>query len=354
MRKLVTVRTIDALTAIQGADRIEVATVDGWNVIVKKGEFVEGGLGLFFEIDSFLPVEPRYEFLGKTKEHQGKTGYRIKTMKMRGTISQGLMLPLELFPEVTEATDYDFSEVLKVTKYDVAVGKKGQPNMEGRTNSSFPSFIPKTDQNRIQNLMSYFNIHKDMNFEVTLKLDGSSCTMYKMARDFKWYEKLFQKLGFKYNNYEFGVCSRNVNLKDGDNNFWNVARKYNIEETLPIGYAIQGELVAPNIQNNHEKVSGAEYYVFDVRNINENRYLLPDERHEFMAYFIPQAKHAPILHTGQKLFEEHTELDKLLESVEGQSMNPQTISEGRVYKSTTKENITFKAISNKYLLKCEE
>ena len=377
MRKLVTIRKIKQLLPIENADLICIAVIDGWQVIVKKSEFQVGDDCLFFEIDSFIPAtDERFAFLKKTTTFEGKEGYRLKTMKMKGVISQGLALPLRMFGEVldritlsTSVPSEDFSKVLGVIKYDVAIQDFSQrPGLKaGKPRGSFPSFIPKTDQERIQNLTSYFETMKDEEFEETLKLDGSSMTCYKIKKEPSFWDKVKSWFGLKTPSYHFGVCSRNLELKRtasesqtfnnngkesvyDQSDFWTMAIKADIENKLPEGYAVQGELIGPKIQANHEKVSTLEYYVFDVFDINSGAYLLPFERREFCEkYNIP---HVPVVSKSIKIFEK-MDLAELLQHVEGESMNPGTISEGRVYKHTSKP-ITFKAISNKYLLKSEQ
>lgn len=379
MRKLVTIRQIDKLIPIEGKDLICVAQIDGWNVIVKKSEFSEGSQCAFFEIDSFLPNKPIFKFLKKTTTYQGKVGYRLKTMRMAGVISQGLALPLHMFPELTPSMELgaDVTDLLGVVKYDnqVVTDNKRPGLKAGNAQSKFPSFIPKTDQKRIQNLTSYFKIYEHQLFEETLKLDGSSMTCYKIAESLPWYKLITNKIAFTlfesipFNPFRFGVCSRNLEIKPTDSHektfdnngktstyrqsdFWDAARSYGIESKLPIGYAVQGELIGPRIQSNHEKVDKLEYYIFDVYDIENSKYLLPDERHKFCAmYDLP---HIPIVNNAVAIFEECTDVKSLLTRVEGESMNPSTISEGRVYKSTTTPTITFKCISNKYLLKAEK
>ena len=368
-RKLVTIQQITAITDIPGADLIALATIQGWQVIVKKTEFSVGDACLFFEIDSFLPLEPRYEFLKKTTKFDGKEGYRLKSMKMRSCLSQGLALPLSIFPEITNPKeDFDYAEKLGVIKYDNEIqAYSGKPGLKsGKARGNFPSFIPKTDQPRIQNLTTYFSTLVDEEFEETLKLDGSSMTCYKITHTPTLWERVKSIFGIKHKAYHFGVCTRNLELKPTANNklvfdnqgkesiydqsdFWTAAYKYKLEDKLPIGYAIQGELIGPKIQDNQEKVKELEFYCFDVYNIFTGKYLQPIERREFCTFH--QIPHVPVISINAKPLQ--LGLEGLLKHVEGESMNPGTISEGRVYKHISKP-ITFKAISNKYLLGSEQ
>ncbi len=174
MRKLVTIRTVDNIVPIKNADFIELVIIGGWQCIVKKGEFSIGDKGLFFEIDSWIPAtDERFNFLGSTKDYLGNQGWRIKTIKLRKTLSQGLLLPLSTFPELDLSLE-DHAETLGVIKWDDSYLKKSSGNsmLSGSKAGKFPSFIAKTDQERLQNLSHYFELHKDTYFEETLKLDG--------------------------------------------------------------------------------------------------------------------------------------------------------------------------------------
>lgn len=367
-RKLVTIRKINAILPMEGYDQIALALIDGWSAIIKKDEFKVNDMCLFFEIDSFIPEEPRFSFLGKTVEFDGKRGYRLRTKKLRTYLSQGLALPFSMFPELSPGLE-DYSDQLNVIKYDNAAQEQMQrPGLKtGKPRGSFPSFIPKTDQERIQNLTHLWNtLPSDAKFEETLKLDGSSMTCYKTAYTPTLWDKIKSFFGYKLMNYHFGVCSRNLELAPDANNtitfdnqgksseysqsnFWTAAKKYSIESKLPVGYAVQGELIGPKIQANHEKVSTLEYYVFDVFDISTGLYLTPAKRREFCA--LHNIPHVPVTNTSFEPF--HITLQDLLEHVDGESMNPGTISEGRVYKHLTSP-LSFKCINNKYLLKSEQ
>ena len=352
-RTLTSIQKILKLEPIDGADFIEKATVLGWNVVVKKGEFQVGDKCVYFEIDSFLPNSQIYDFLGTLKNYKASQGYRLKTKKLKGIISQGLALPLSFyteFPLDKFGIGYNLTDLLGVIKYDVAESGIGGGIKFGK----FPDFIPKTDEERIQKLTGLFTSHNEVFFEETLKLDGSSMTCYKISTPLKWYHKLLNLIGFKFKSHHFGVCSRNLELKrpsDKKSDFWSAAMKYNIENELPVGYAIQGELVGPKIQKNHEKVTDLEYYIFNIFDIENDKYLSPTDRVQFVENNLKTSNHVPIVNTNIKILQ--LTLDEMLNRVEGQSINSGTISEGRVYKSLD-GNLSFKCISNKYLLKCED
>ena len=370
MRNLVTLRKVDKLLPIKGADRIELALMGGWACIVKKGEFIEGSLGFYFEIDSWIPAtDTRFEFLGSPKGYKGRNGWRIKTMKMRGAISQGLMLPTSMFPELDcIITQANYDEDLKVEKWESQEATRTGGVLAGKPKSKFPAFIPKTDQERLQNLGHYFELHKDTEFEETKKLDGSSITMFKVEDKLPWYKRWVNKvLPGTYEPVRFGVCSRNLELKPTDDftasfkngdkvsehnqsDFWGTALKYNIHEDLPVGFALQGELIGPRIQSNHEKVHNLEIHIYDIYDISKERYCTPAERYAIMANHLPNVQHVPVVDHGVKIFQVCTSFEEFQERVTGLSMNPDTVSEGRVYKAMD-GSFSFKLISNQYLLK---
>lgn len=369
MRKLATIQRIKSIHPIENADSIECITVKGWELVAKKGEFSVDDLCCFFEIDSFLPNEPRFEFLKDLKTHQGTQGYRLRTKKLRGQISQGLAMPLSEFPELPfYIEDLDVTDALKVIKYDNQIPERKGNVRIGKVDGKFPEFLPKTDQERIQNLTAWFERYNHLEWEETLKLDGSSLTAYKIKRKFSLFDKLKKLFGIKVPDYHFGVCSRNLELKRTDNfikqfdnngqvtehnqsDYWKVALKYNIENVLPIGYAVQGELIGEKIQSNHEKIDGLDFYVFDVYNIAEQRYLTPTERADMFTKELKTLKHVPILGVV-KILRHCPNIPSLLERVKGESMNKGTISEGRVYKAMDGTK-SFKCINNDYLLRCE-
>lgn len=371
-RKLASIQRVRKVHQIKGADNIVCVQINGWECVAKKNEFIEGDLCVYFEVDSFLPNDQRYEFLKDLKTHQGKQGYRLRTIKLRGQISQGLALPLSMFPEIINPVELqDVTDILEVIKYDNSIAEMNNDNRLHieRTKGKFPNFLKKTDQERIQNLTDWFDRYSGLEWEETLKLDGSSMTCYKIKRELSLLDKIKKLFGVSVKPYIFGVCSRNLELKSTDNypktfdnngkvseykqsDFWRAATKYQIEQYLPEGYAIQGELIAPNIQSNHEKVSDIEFYVFDVFDIKNQEYLLPKDRVAFVAQYLPTVKHIPILGTV-RIFTECKSVSELLERVKGESMNTGTISEGRVYKSCC-NGMSFKCINNEYLLKCEK
>jgi RNA ligase (TIGR02306 family) len=335
MRKMASIRRIDDIVPIEGADAIECAVLGGWKVVVKKGEFTVGNLAVYCEIDSWIPTELA-PFLSKGKEpreFEGIKGERLRTVKLRGQLSQGLLLPLEptcanIESELFEGLDV--SVPLNIVKWEAPVNAQ----LAGQVKGNFPSSIPKTDQERVQNLTKEIKAAFDNNllFELTEKLEGSSMTCYLIEQ-------------------EFGVCSRNLDLKrNDDNTLWKVAIEDKIELKMRIAgldnHAIQGELVGPGIQGNIYKLSKPVFFVFDIYDIKKGAYMNPVERQAMIK--VLQLNHVPVL-TNDKDLGIGT-VDELLVWAEGKSfLNGKQEREGIVFKQID-GGMTFKAISNKYLL----
>ena len=330
MRKLATVRRIDEIRPIEGADAIEAAVLGGWTVVAKKGEFKAGDLAVYLEIDSFVPTELA-PFLTKPghfpKEFNGVKGERLRTVKLRGQVSQGLLIPaMGTFPEGT-----DMTEALGIQKWEAPVPAQ----LAGQVRGNFPGFISKTDQERIQNLTAELREWQDnqaFTWEVSEKLDGSSMTVYVRDED-------------------EGVCSRNLSLKrDEANSFWNVAiREDLIAKIRSTGrnLALQGELIGEGIQKNPYNIRGQMFRLFDIFDIDRGDYMSPFERRTFAGTH--GIEHVPLIAVGMVIGEG---VQGLLTMAEGKSaLNEKAEREGLVFKCNTFGGPTFKAISNLFLLK---
>ena len=336
MRKMATIRKIDAIGPIEGADAIEVATIGGWKVVVKKGEFNVGDLAVYCEIDSWIPTEIA-PFLSKGKEpreFEGVKGERLRTVKLRGQLSQGLLLPYAIVGRIVGEGE-DVSEELGIKKWEMPVPAQ----LAGQVKGNFPSLIPKTDQERCQNLVAEIQnaIESGMRFEVTEKLEGSSMTCYLI-------------------DGEFGVCSRNLDLKRDENNtFWKVAIEEDIEtkmRNMGGNFAIQGELIGPGIQGNIYKLSKPEFRVFDVYSVNLGDYLVASDRRVLIETM--GLKHVPVLAAAANLYDSLglKDVEDILAFADGKSVMGDISGpwrEGVVFKEVL-GGMTFKAISNKYLL----
>ena len=278
MRKLVTVRRVSSTRPIDGAKhRIQVASIDGWQCVVQKNEFVEGDLGVYFEIDSFLPAaDPRWAFLAnRFMTWENRHGFRVKTMKMRGQLSQGLLVPLALCPEVSsvlttliaergredaekKVMEMSFEDVLGVIKYEKPDAERAGYGFYG----DLPPFIQKTDQERCRNLTDLFDKWSDATFQETTKMDGSSMTVYFLRTETAPYSQPFPPLDTTLGhtalqpNGRVGVGSRNKDIVESDTNlFWGIARGHSLPaklSTLNRNVAIQGELCGSSVQGNFE------------------------------------------------------------------------------------------------------
>lgn len=349
MRRLATIRRISEILPIENADAIELAIVDGWQCVVKKGEYKAGDVAIYFEIDSWIPHEIA-PFLSKGKEPRvfdGVRGERLRTMRLRGKISQGLLLPTTLLGEDGLVTGALFEEGADVTEF-LGIKKWELPDstMQHRARGSFPMFIPKTDQERIQNLPRLLT-DNDTEYEVTLKLDGSSMTVYHLRADSKHLE-LFKD--HPEGECRIGVCSRNLEVELDGNHFGETAKAAGIAQALQTSgrnIAVQGELIGPGIQKNYEKVTENQYHIYAVFDIDAQEYLTPEEAEGFCADY--RLQYIPIFERRFKIPVGFT-VDDILEYAEGEGMNEGVKREGLVFKSLCGEK-SFKAISNSYLLK---
>lgn len=336
-RKLATIRKIAAIEPIEGADAIEVAVVDGWKVVVKKGEFQVDALAVYLEIDSWVPTELA-PFLSKGKEpreYEGVKGERLRTVKLRGQLSQGLLLPI---PEDTikgaghlVAEGLDLTEHLGILKWE----KPMNAQLAGMARGNFPALVPKTDQERIQNLTRSFQKYQEDSWSITEKLDGSSCTFYLDDEGV------------------FHVCSRNLDLKEDEaNSFWKVARKFQIEDIMRrnsmLGMAIQGEMIGEGIQGNQYKTQ-LDFYVYDMYNTHTGQYILPVQLKAACERL--GLKHVPIIAEATEIKEQT--IQSILAFAEGKSLLNASNREGIVFKSNTVHDRSFKSISNSWLLKNE-
>ncbi|MHA1370079.1 MAG: RNA ligase (ATP) [Promethearchaeota archaeon] len=353
VRKLASIRRINSIDPIPGAERIEVATVDGWKVVVRKDDgFKPGDKAVYFEIDSFLPYREPFMFLKSSSYNihaDGSRGFRLRTIKLRGQLSQGLLLPLSLFKDEIDGIEdmppgTDLTKALGVKLWEAPVSASADSAIK----REFPTFLRKADQERIQNLPEYFTLYKGMNFEATEKVDGTSAIYY-------------------YRDGDFGVCSRNYDLGDDARNIhWIVAHKTGIKKRLQDfggNIAIYGEIAGSGIQGNPLGLSGYVLFVFDIWSIDKQRYLVADERLSIFSELSREDdaggrfRHVPIISSSIDVFNEYPDVSSLLAFADGKSLvNKDRIREGIVFKSLELMDgavVSFKAVSNRYLLKSE-
>lgn len=337
IRKLASIKKIDSIKEHTNADALELAIIGGWQVVVKKDEFKVGDLCIFCEIDSILPPKPEFEFL---KERN----YRIKTIKLRGELSQGLILPLSVLDRCDQIQiaydadasllDIDVTEKMSVTKYEKMDTEVGSPSAKG----SYPPFLPKTDEQRLQSAMSLLNEMEGEECYITVKEDGSSFTAY-------------------LNDGVFGICSRNLERHLDGNTWANIAKQYSLEEKLrefEQNIAIQGEVTGDGIQGNRLELpkNTQQLHIFNIYNIDKARYLNYDV---FMLTVQQLGLTAvEIIYRGPFKFT----LEQLLEMSKGKYTGTNNHREGIVvrpcyekFSEKLRGRLSFKIINNEYLLK---
>lgn len=339
MRKLASIQQIRQIVPIENADKIELAKINGWQSVVEKGFYKENDYVVFIEIDSWVPNH-LVPFLSKGKEpreYNGIKGEKIKSVRLKKVLSQGLILPYSVIASNHDgeclSTDRnigdDVSSLLGITKWEAPIS----PQLSGVVKCPFPSYVPKTDQPRLQNLVTEIDqyINEKLEFSVEEKLEGSSCTICILGDN-------------------VDVCSRNLSLRENlDNTFWKVTIEQCLIEKLKSlnrNLAFQGETCGEGIEGNIYKLKGHKFYLYDIYDIDQARYLYPNER----SLIAKQLDLLCVPSLGTIKFDSNTSIDTLLEMADGQSeINPLQLREGLVFKCTNK-NITFKAVSNQYLL----
>lgn len=339
MRKLASIQSIKYVKPIPDADSIETVGVLGWEVVSKKGEFQPGDACVFFEIDSLLPEVPQFEFLRKSCWNDNLKKYRLKTVKLRKQLSQGLALPINVFPNLAGLTaGADVTDLLGVEKYEPPIPSQIQGDAK---RFSWP--ISKTDETRVQ-LDDEYNFIERLTgqpYYISLKLDGTSSTFLIHPEDETYH-----------------VCGRNFSYKESEHHkFWILSRKYNIEQGLKSLWnngkkiALQGECVGVGIQKNPLGLSSHDLYIFNVVDIPSNTKLCLDESLDIVSQL--GLKFVPIVDKGSSFSYTMTDL---LEKARGKyvehfdSAKPSQDREGIVIRSICGD-ISFKAINNDFLLK---
>lgn len=347
MRKLVSIQKVTSITPIEGADRIELAHVEGWQCVVNKGKFRPGDTGVYFEIDSFLPVKLQYEFLRKNSFKKSDIlgeGFRLRTQNFRGAISQGLLLPISEVPElqgrVLRIGD-DVTDILGVQEYVVPEMATGS----GTTIGDRPSFIPKSDETRIQNLGNdLIKEFHGLEYYISSKMDGSSHSIGIGA------DNVFHVTG---HDYEY--------KDDGKSGFYELVKKRGLEEKLKEfkdahgikEIAVSGEFCGPGIQSNRIGLKSPEWYIFTIK-ADGKRWGLREMQELATALGNPTV---PIEEVGMDFDEKYPTVEAVLARAEG------NYSTGRrkegivirptepVYSERLEGSLSVKAVSNKYLLK---
>lgn len=407
-RKLVSICTIENITPIEGADKIELAQIGGWQAVVKKDEFKIGDEVFYAEIDSMLPLEDsRFaSFAVHNKKMQdGILYHRVKTVKLRGQISQGIIFPLSIWNpedgdlEKIKSETNSFAEYFKIVKYEEPVKLSGNQKL-----TNWPDGLTKTDEERLQSLVKdwkYQDILDEGGWVATEKIDGSSITMF---------------CEYDADNNEIGpmrVCSRNFELVRTDEDpYWKVASKKTIERTLDTGekyslsleewlqekcnvivnkavygICLQGELFGEGIQSNRLGCKGQHIRFYNLLVKYEEGWtrlpLLQVLKHypELVKYWVPIHSELELPQTVEEAIKQpdgihsivpEADKNRQIEGIVWRMYDRTTIKNERIKeinwnkipkekwnlvkeKSTQLETkiASFKCISNKYLLKNE-
>jgi len=342
-RKLATIQVVKEVNPIPDADKIEVVSVLGWKVVVRKGEFKPGDKCAYFEIDSVIPRASWNDFLFK---HPEDTKFRLKTVRLRKQLSQGLVVPLSAFVGTPIADwsilveGHDITEALGIVKYEKPV----PANMAGLVKGGFPSYLHKTDEPMMQSILPVINEIAGKEVYITVKCDGTSGTFARF-------------------NDEIDVCSRNLSLKEQEGNvFWQMFRKYKMQEVFSAAgnFAIQGEVCGPGIQKNRLGLKEHELFVFNVYDIKAGTYLNFADFKGFCDVYKLQT--VPILQVCQFVFC----VEDLLKMAKGKYATGKN-REGIVIRPTVEAysptidakygmagRMSFKVLNNDYLEKDEE
>ena len=338
-RKLASIQTILSLSPIAGADAILLAKVLGWELVVKKTEFQVGDRCVYFEIDSVLPIAQWNDHLRK----EPNKPLRIKTIRLRGALSQGLAMPMSIISAGEYEVGQDVTTLVGVTKYEPVV----PAHLSGMAKGNFPAFLHKTDETRLQSEPRVLDeaISKGLVLVGTLKMDGTSFTAYR--RD-----------------AEFGVCSRNLDLKETeDNAHWRMARKLKLEEILrsePRNLSIQGEMVGPSIQGNRMGFKEVDLYLFNLYDIGTGKYFSHSELIEFgKKHNLKVVDTISVIQFGHDMA--LRDVNYLLNIANNINYDNGTPAEGIVwrpsvetYSEVLKGRMSFKTISSRFLLKYNE
>lgn len=348
MRKLASIQRIYKIEPIEGADKIELAHVLGWQCVVNKGQFKSNDLAIYFEIDSFLPVREEFEFLRASsykKTNLMGEGFRLRTMRFRGQISQGLLLPVDLFAELRNlqlSLGDDVSSVLGVTKWEI----EEMATTGGTVIGSLPYDIPHTDETRVQEDPDLIKEFAGLEYYISTKMDGSS-----------------HSLGVDEDG--FHVTGHNYEYKDDDSSsFYKLVKERGYREKMEQFaqenglklFTVQGEFCAPGIQKNHLRLQKPEWYVFTIREngkrVGLNRMLEICNQIGF--------EHVPIEEVGYDLPSKYPTVEDLLTRADGEYPRGGK-KEGivirptePVFSKTISASLSMKVVSNKYLLKNEE
>lgn len=341
MRKLASIQRIEKIQPIELADTICCATVLGWQLVCKKTEVKEGDLVVYCEIDSLLPDIPLFEEIKKITSGT----MRIRTVRMRGQVSQGICFPVSivehfgLLPE-DMIIGQDVTGAMGITKYEDVLPAE----LLGKSKGYMPSRIPKSDLYRVQTVQDVLNKYEGTLCYESEKADGESITFY-----------LIDNI--------FGVCSKVVDfIESEDSLHWRIAKQFNIEEKLRLysetkganlgyNYSMQGEIIGEGIKKNKYKIKGQKVLLYNIFNIDKHRYLNYDEF--VMATNVLGLERVPVINDRLVLT---NNINELVALSNGRSMLYDTKREGIVITPLIEINdiigrVIFKVISPEFLIK---
>ena len=343
-RKLASIQRVWKIEPIEGADRIELAHVLGWQCVVNKGQFQRMDLAVYIEIDSFLPIREEFEFMRNSSYKKSDIlgeGFKLRTQKFRGQISQGLLLPISQFPEIPNNAELgmDVTELLGIRKWEI----EEKATTGGTVIGTLPRDIPHTDETRVQASPDLINAFAGLEYYISTKMDGSS-----------------HSIGIDENG--FHVTGHNYEYKDdGNSDFYNLVNQRGYKETVEefmkaeglTTLTIQGELCAPGIQKNRLKLLKPEWYVFTVR---ENGKRVGIKRMQEVCKALKMTT-VPVEETGMDLPSRYPTVESLLLRADGDYPNGGK-KEGivirptePVYNEQIGGSLSMKVVNNKYLLK---
>ena len=314
--KLATFETITEILPIEGADRIEIARVQGWQSVIRKGDYKVGDKVIFVPIDTVLPPAEWNKHLWD--KNDPTKPIRVKTVRLRGAISQGLIFPSSLVSaqEIWDhmddpEEDVSIAGMLGITKYEKPIPVQ----LAGEVKGDFPTqFVSKTDED---NLKSNIAVLDELRSAATVicrvKMDGTSATYIKEA------------------DGTFRVCSRNLELKDTEDNvYWKMARKYDLANLLLPNTSIQSEICGPSIQKNPAGLKEVEMFVFNYKDLNTGKYHA--ELPEYLASVL-QTPSVCCVWTQEEFKE--MDIDKLQEFTNKLLYDNQEPAEGLVFRGLT-------------------
>lgn len=365
-RKLVTVRRVARVTPLRG-NRSDLVSIGGWKVVTFRGDYRPGELVVYFEVDSFLPAADGrfWEFCtpSRVQKYQGSDGYVVTTMLKQGHISQGLIFPLGVFPEIErtlsalrnrsasseeaerKVLNMDFAAALGVEKYSPV-------HMDSTASYGHsPCFFPQPGCDRAQNILHLFDNYGNKTFQVTEKLDGVPMSVYYVDPETQWQNALPRGIDGLADRPSYGVCGRSKDYIKADNSvFWKAAREQAIYEKLQrlkLNISIQGELCGSSILGNSMGFPEGKhaFYVFSIWDIDKQAWWGAHRTRKFCDQ--NGLTHVPVLRRC-KLSDFAKDVDDLLEKAEGKGILGKN-REGLVFR-TMNNSFGFKAIANSWLL----